>query len=218
DGNYASQPDFALGPGGNIYVIFSQLISERDDSSKNYEHVYAARSTDYGTTWGAAVDITPGTGFDASFPSVADDADDSLYIVYNSDRLAGNFVQGNHPVTQVAINFLKVPVSTLPLTGIRELQARIPTQFQLLQNYPNPFNSETHIRYSLPRQAQVTLGIYNVLGQEVTRLVDDIKPAGTDEVVWDGSDRAGIRVASSVYLLRLSTEGRQMTKLMMLIR
>ncbi|MBI4534691.1 MAG: T9SS type A sorting domain-containing protein, partial [Ignavibacteriae bacterium] len=69
-----------------------------------------------------------------------------------------------------------------------------------------------------PRQAQVTLGIYNVLGQEVKRLFDDIKPAGAHELVWDGSDRAGIHVASGVYLLRLSTEGRQMTKLMMLIR
>ena len=73
-----------------------------------------------------------------------------------------------------------------------------PVHFALDQNYPNPFNPSTVIHYQLPVQSQVSLKVYNLLGQEVAVLVNGRKEAGRHEVVFDGSNRA-----SGVYMYRL---------------
>lgn len=79
----------------------------------------------------------------------------------------------------------------------------IPVAFDLAQNYPNPFNPTTTIRYALPTASLVTLTIYNVLGQEVATLADEVIPAGYHTVRWDGQSKSGGRVASGVYLYRI---------------
>ncbi len=74
----------------------------------------------------------------------------------------------------------------------------LPLTIELFQNSPNPFNAVTTISYSLPYVSEVLLRIFNILGQEITRLVDGIDPAGLRVVRWDASG-----VASGVYLYRL---------------
>lgn len=79
----------------------------------------------------------------------------------------------------------------------------IPASFALMQNYPNPFNPTTTIRYSLPEAAHVTLTIYNILGQKVAELMNDVKGAGFHNVVWNGRNDAGLQVATGVYVYRI---------------
>ena len=79
----------------------------------------------------------------------------------------------------------------------------IPGSFELSQNYPNPFNPSTQIRYGLPGQSRVTIAVYNVLGQEVARLVDAVQSAGYHEVVWNGMSAKGVSVASGIYLYKI---------------
>ncbi len=79
----------------------------------------------------------------------------------------------------------------------------LPKRFALSQNYPNPFNLSTTILFSLPSRSHVVITIYNVLGQRVTRLVNEVKPAGSYHVDWDGKDQHGQTVASGVYLYEL---------------
>ena len=86
-------------------------------------------------------------------------------------------------------------------------------QFVLSQNFPNPFNPSTTIRYGLPRAADVTLVVYNALGQEVVRLVDTHQESGYHEVRFDGSN-----VASGVYFYRLRAGEFSQTKRLMLVR
>ena len=74
-------------------------------------------------------------------------------------------------------------------------------EYQLSQNYPNPFNPSTTISYSLPRNSHVTLKIYNSLGQEVATLVNDEKPAGQYQVMWNAAN-----VSSGVYFYRMMAE------------
>lgn len=73
-----------------------------------------------------------------------------------------------------------------------------PAEFDLGQNFPNPFNPNTVIGYQLSVSSNVTLKVYDVLGNEIVTLVDEKKPAGTYEVTFDASG-----LPSGVYLYRL---------------
>ena len=86
-------------------------------------------------------------------------------------------------------------------TGIpSNIGTRIPTTFSLEQNYPNPFNPTTNLRFGLPTEANVTLRIYNVLGQEVAVLVNGVQSAGYHQAVWN----AASTVSSGVYFYRIA--------------
>jgi flagellar hook assembly protein FlgD len=88
----------------------------------------------------------------------------------------------------------------------------------LTQNYPNPFNPHTSIQYDLPRAARVRLEIFNLLGQRVRTLLDEVKPAGTHRVEWDGLSSEGRHAASGIYFLRLTAEDFIATKKMILLK
>ena len=98
----------------------------------------------------------------------------------------------------------------------------MPERLILSQNYPNPFNPSTTITYELAAASTVRLSIYNLLGQEIRRLIDKAQPAGLHRVGWDGLDQAGRAAASGVYLYRLSTHSGKtqsiVTKKMALVR
>lgn len=79
----------------------------------------------------------------------------------------------------------------------------IPSQFALEQNYPNPFNPTTTIQYALPRASRVVLRVYDMLGQEVAVLKDDIQTAGRHDAVWNGRNAQGHTVASGVYFYQM---------------
>jgi hypothetical protein len=93
-----------------------------------------------------------------------------------------------------------------------------PTEFNLEQNYPNPFNPETAIKFSLKEDAWVTLRIYNVLGQVVTTLVNEQKPAGEYVISWNGKNQHNDDVASGVYFYRIKAGDYESVRRMTLLR
>ena len=93
-----------------------------------------------------------------------------------------------------------------------------PYRWSLSHNYPNPFNPSTTILYSLASRSHVTLTIYNVLGQEVNVLVDEVKSAGEYTTSWDGSDFGGHGVASGIYFYRMVADVHTETAKMVLLR
>jgi len=88
-----------------------------------------------------------------------------------------------------------------------------PREFVLYQNYPNPFNPSTTIRFTIPDSRFTSLRIYNLLGEEVATLVNEVKQAGQYEVKWDAEG-----LASGVYLYRLEAGEFRETKRMVLMR
>ena len=97
--------------------------------------------------------------------------------------------------------------------------AVLPSEYRLLNNYPNPFNPLTTIAYDLPQESQVMLTIYDILGREVIRLVDERQPAGIQKVIWDGRDSYGQLVPSGIYLYSLkTTSGFNATEKMIFMR
>ncbi len=97
-------------------------------------------------------------------------------------------------------------------------QEEIPTTAQLMQNYPNPFNPETAIYFVVPEASQVTLKIYNTLGQEVRTLMDGMIEAGMHEVTWDGRDANGMQVGSGIYFYQMRSGDVVEMKKMSLLR
>jgi len=96
-------------------------------------------------------------------------------------------------------------------TGIHK--TGIPVEFSLSQNYPNPFNPSTSIKYEIPVGSNVSLTVYNLLGESVTTLVDEYKPAGSYEVKFDASN-----YASGVYFYKIEAGGFSDIKKMMLVK
>jgi hypothetical protein len=88
------------------------------------------------------------------------------------------------------------------VTGIN-MTSRLPQRFSMEQNYPNPFNPTTEIHFNLAQQANVTLVVYNLIGQVVRTLYDGVYSTGAYKATWDGLDQDGRRMASGLYLYRL---------------
>jgi len=93
-----------------------------------------------------------------------------------------------------------------------------PKHFALLQNYPNPFSPTTTISYEIARPVDVSLKIYNVLGQEVKTLVNEFKPAGKFQAIWDGTDNSGRPAAEGMYFYRIQAGDFVQTKKIILMR
>lgn len=88
------------------------------------------------------------------------------------------------------------------LTDVEQDRSVTPNEFSLSPNYPNPFNPSTVISWQSPVASQQTLKVYDILGNEVATLVDEEKPAGTYEVIWDATSASG-GLPSGVYFYRI---------------
>lgn len=105
-----------------------------------------------------------------------------------------------------------------PTVAINEDELQQPLSFILMQNYPNPFNPTTVIKYQVGTTGQVDLQVYNSVGQKVKTLVSGLKPAGSFESNWDGTNELGQQVSSGIYFYRLKSGSQQLVKKMILMR
>ncbi len=103
------------------------------------------------------------------------------------------------------------------LTNLGE-EDQLPKKFVLLQNYPNPFNPTTRISYQLAADSRVHLTIYDLIGREITVLVNEVQSPGHYSVNWNGRDAGKQPVASGLYLYRLTAGEFTATRKMILMR
>ncbi len=103
--------------------------------------------------------------------------------------------------------------------AIETLSDEVPSGFALHANFPNPFNPTTMIQYELAGAGEVTLKVFNMLGQEVAELVNLAQSSGVYQVQWDGRDHEGNVAASGVYLYRLTINNQEsVSRLMTLLK
>jgi len=133
---------------------------------------------------------------------------------------AGQYVQVRGVAGAAGAEATKVKVfaSVGTVTAVEDAPGNRLDMFVLEQNYPNPFTPSTTIRFTLNRQSDVRLKVYNVLGQEVSTLVSSRMAPGSHSVTWDARDRAGQPVAAGIYLYRISADGQSRTRQMVLIK
>jgi hypothetical protein len=119
------------------------------------------------------------------------------------------------PVNSISSGTVKLEQVKLlsGLTSIKQENAEVPVKYELLQNYPNPFNPTTTIKYSIPKSGLVTLKVYNILGQEVSSLVNREQKIGTYNVTFDAS-----KLASGVYMYKIQSGSYSLIKKMMLLK
>ena len=117
------------------------------------------------------------------------------------------------------IQIMEYSESSVKLSVERELTIITPEDYKLSQNYPNPFNPTTTIQYTLPMRDQITVTVYNMLGQEVVRLMNnESKPAGTYQLSWNGMDKNGVQVSSGMYFYTMSSPHMQKTMRMTFLK
>ena len=128
-------------------------------------------------------------------------------IVPDSTYEASIMVLNNTPDTP------EIPVTIDVITGIEEEVTNLPREVALYQNYPNPFNPATGIKFALPGQMDVTIEVFNILGQKTATVAEGLFPAGYHSVTWDGGN-----AASGIYYYRLTAGDKVMVKKMTLLK
>jgi hypothetical protein len=129
----------------------------------------------------------------------------SIYIGFR-EHVANNITDG------AAFQLDLVQVTGNPV-GISGNNGEIPSEYSLGQNYPNPFNPTTNIKFGLPKSGNVKLAVYDVLGNEVSVIVNEFRQAGSYTADFDAS-----KLSSGIYFYKLSTESFTETKKMMLVK
>ncbi|MCK9279504.1 MAG: T9SS type A sorting domain-containing protein [Melioribacteraceae bacterium] len=116
----------------------------------------------------------------------------------------------NQPIG--ALTYFGIPV------GVKSNAAQLPEGYELFTNYPNPFNPTTNIKYALPTKDFVKLSIYNMLGQKVATLVNELQESGLYTATWNGRADNGMSVSSGIYIYKLDAGNFSVSKKMMLVK
>lgn len=148
-----------------------------------------------------------------TYNGTADWYDVAYNVLVDADRNV--FVTGvssTEPVIGGDADIITIKYSQNP-TGVQPISGDIPKDYFLSQNFPNPFNPATNIKFELPKSAFTKLTVYNMLGEEVSVLVNKELQAGNYEVNWNAS-----KFSSGVYFYRLAANDYVVTKKMMLVK
>jgi hypothetical protein len=168
--------------------------------------VFISRSLDGGNTWVDAEVADhhykpkqpPGVGGGFDYMGVTS-ANGKIWAFWSDDK-SGTF------------NAWAGYITATPL-GINHQSNQIPKTYSLAQNFPNPFNPTTLIKYGIPKQGLVTIVVYDILGKEVSTLINEVKQAGTYEINFNASN-----LTSGVYFYKITTNDFTDVKKMMLIK
>ena len=215
----------------NAYAIYWPISTV---PVSNYNNLYAPGEN---ASVGLFDDETYETLVDWQFGAELDDNSVSVSVEFESDtdlRLTGESVGDTQlagtPLASVETDIDgNVRNTVAPYMGAYEAPVslsvddiaggELPEQFELHQNYPNPFNPATTIRFSLPKEANVRLEIYNMLGQRVNVLIsDELYQPGVHNVVWNGVDEFNKQVASGQYIYRITAGDFVESKRMMFLK
>ncbi len=141
------------------------------------------------------------------------DDDMGQEVAYTSMWNVSVTIDGNAGNMSAPIIFLDSP-NTDPMTAIRSVDNTVAAGYRLSQNFPNPFNPTTTISFAIPTRENVTLRVFDLNGKLISTLMNTLTDAGEHSIVWNGTNAAGERVASGVYIYRMETPTQKLARTM----
>ena len=225
--------------GPNVVAVFQESMKARffneyaDDTYASWTdkpETYIMISGDYGRTWADPV-IMNANPSDANYVpewqgqvpvyfypaqqlELIDNNMVRLHLMYLNDYDYGSFIQGNGANTGGGISYMAIDFLTLDTDDY----TIVSPENRLYANYPNPFNPTTNIRFNITQRERANLSIYNVKGQLVKTLVEDVFTPCDHLVTWNGTDNNNIPVGSGVYFYKLTTESHSEAKKMLMLK
>ncbi len=133
----------------------------------------------------------------------------SAYANSSNILLGWQYVGNNGDL--VGIDSIKLTAGLIDAVG--KESAQIPTEYEMQQNYPNPFNPTTIIKYALPKESYVNISIYNILGEKVVELVNEMQKAGVYKANFNASN-----LSSGIYIYRIQAGDFVQSKKMLLLK
>ena len=182
----------------NIYASGSNVHIIINDDSAYRKTLYYLRSTNNGASWSTFTTASYTSAYIKYSPSIVA-AGQIVHIVWMDSR---------HGYPEIYYN--RNPTANV---GIQNISSEIPLQYSLFQNYPNPFNPSTTIKFGIPKSSLVRITVYDILGKEVKKLVNQNLQAGTYQTIWNGDG-----VSGGVYFYRIQSNDFVQTKRMVLIK
>lgn len=164
----SSFPQFVYGQNNQLYLVYSSVTETYNNGTTNYRHMWARTSTDGGLSWGEFFDLSSDLVhiFDECvYASCAANSDDYVHLVYQTDNEPGVAIWGTqHP--PVDNNTVYMKILKADITGIKQNKPFI-YDFDVSQNFPNPFNTTTEVNVNLRKSTDLSLEVFNMMGQNV---------------------------------------------------
>lgn len=136
-----------------------------------------------------------------------------LPYLSNVNNFSVYFYNRNNILLQQSVGFYKLRADITVPIGIQPITSEIPQNFRLLQNYPNPFNPATNIKFTLPKQQNAMLEIFDALGRKIDVPVNEFLSAGVYEISWDAAN-----YSSGIYFYKLTAGDFSETRKMVVLK
>jgi type IX secretion system substrate protein len=225
-------PSMSEGPNGELVAIWQEweddgtglpvMVTPAGGTDVFCTDIHGAYSNDGGMTWSAPFYITGTSAESDVFPNITptfsfNATSDSaiLDIAYMWDTNPGvSLFAGGNDASEVVWYYERVAVAATPGTpGSIDGEDGIVQEFKLSQNYPNPFNPSTNIKFSVSTATDVTLDVFNVVGEKIATLINGKVKSGETIATFNGSNHA-----SGVYFYQLTTGDLVQTRKMLLVK
>ena len=193
-GNYrmgiSSMPQLSIDANGVMYLLFSSLTETFQTADQNYRHLWTRVSFDNGVTWEPEfVDLNSGVVHifsECVFPSMSQNVDDALHIVYQMDNEPGGAVQGDEdPYSDNHFPYINIPIAGLGVS-VDENNSNF-VDFAT-QNAPNPASTFTDISFHLLNPTSVSIEVFNITGQMVKNIKIGEMPVGVHTYTMNVND------------------------------
>ncbi len=212
------RPNISIDPNFGVYVLWQEVTGKDSATGLNVYNIKYRTSPNGGTTWNDVQSLTNLTetnssGYSTKNPTIGRKVREAIPDVGFEGGAEVVWTEAN-PNSSLGyyIMYSRIPyVGTL--TGVGDENA-VPSKFSLAQNYPNPFNPTTVIEYAIPKASNVTLSIYNALGQKVASLLSNkMESAGSYKVKFNAA-----HLPSGIYFYRLQSGNFIQTRKMILMK
>ncbi|MEO0072508.1 MAG: T9SS type A sorting domain-containing protein [candidate division WOR-3 bacterium] len=203
---FACRPSIVQAADGKFYVAWEQFdsLNYEPTTSLARADIWVAEVSNNGQTVTRKGRITDPNTTSKRFPCVGGVKDDTVFVQYVIDSVAGFELYSQGPTTRNPVVLHRFHRNSLP-AAIEENSSLLTYTFSLKSISPNPTSSKTTITYSIPARSYVDLTVYDILGRPIKNLVSGTQGPGEATVTWDGRDANGDLVGHGVYFINLST-------------